>query len=255
MKVLPVALLLAAALPSLALVAATRTPSPSSSPLSSPQSSPSAIDRSITVSGEAVLNVVPDIARFQLLIDEANVDRAKATADSDADVARVLKVLAAHGIAAADITTQAPSFTPQYRLDRFGQPLYLQVIGWQVTRTITVCSHKLDDIGSLQRDAYAAGARPDGDITFDTSKLAELRIEVRRLAAQAARAKATALVGELGGELGLPRHIDEQNNGWSPPTYKNVLDERLEGAVAAADFSAGKMSLTSTVNVVFDING
>lgn len=251
MKVLPVALLLAAALPSLALVAAARTPSSSLSSLSSAPS----VDRSITVSGEAVLNVVPDIARFQLLIDESDADRVKATAAADDDVARVLKVLAAHGIAAADVTTQAPTFTPQYRLDRFGQPLYLQVVGWQVTRSITVCSHKLDDIGSLQRDAFAAGARPDGDITFDTSKLAELRIEVRRLAAQAAKAKARALVDELGGSLGLPRHIDEQNNGWSPPTYKNVLDERLEGAVAAPDFSAGKMSLTSTVNVVFDVNG
>lgn len=254
MKILPVALLLAAIIPSLTLLAS-RPTSTSLAPTPAPF-----IDRSITVNGEAVLNVVPDIARFTLLIEEDDADKAKALADADDDLGRVLKVLAAHGISGVDIVTQAPSFTPKYALDRFGSPIYSRLLGWEVSRTVVVCSHKLDDIGALQRDAFAAGARPNGDITFDTSKLAELRVEVRKMAAKAARAKAAALVGELGGDLGLPRQINEDNNNWSPPSYKNIVNERGElddAAMAAAvtDFSAGRMSLTSTVNVTFDVNG
>ncbi len=263
MKLIPLALVLST-VPSLALLTTVLTtvatsqamnrPSLSSSSSSSPTTT--AAPRTITVSGEAVMNVVPDVARFTLLIEEVAVDRAAASAAVDASLQRVLAGLTKNGVAAADIQTQAAVFQPDYATDRFGQPLYLKVLSWRVQRSVIVCTHDLATLGALQKAAFDAGARTNGDITFDTTKITALRADVRQLAARAAREKARALVEELGGTLGLPRAIDEQQQGWSGPvTYKNAVENRSEGAAIATDFAAGKLSLTATVNVTFDIDG
>lgn len=258
MKLLPLALVLST-VPSLALLTTQLTTSALTTPRGSSSSSSSdgsEAPRTIRVSGEAVVNVVPDVARFTLLIEEVAADRAVAATATDVALQKVLAALTKNGVAAADLQTQAPVFSPDYATDRFGQPLYLKVLSWRVSRSIVVCTHELASLGALQKAAFDAGARSDGAITFDTTKIAELRQDVRRLAAQAARSKARLLVDELGGSLGLPRSIDEQQQGWSGPvTYKNAVENRMEGAAIAGDFAAGKLSLTATVNVTFDIEG
>ena len=247
LKTLPLIILAASLGPSLAMVL---SPQPR---IGVPDEAGPQQAAQIAVDAQSQITIVPDLARFSVFVEEPAATRTAALAAVDARLQKVLAVLPGHGIGGGDAQTQAPDLTPTFPLDARGRPRQnAEPIAWTARRTIALCSHRLEALGALQRDIYAAGAYPAGDIVFDTSKLQELQNQARESAARAARKKAEALVRELGGQLGPPLVIQETNASYSGPwTYKNSLQELASPAVVDASFAAGKMSVSGAVQVTF----
>jgi uncharacterized protein YggE len=92
--------------------------------------------------------------------------------------------------------------------------------------------------------------------SFDYSKMASLKKELKIKALLAAKEKATYMVEALGDKLGNVIDIQEiENNAYPQAMYKgNVAMMRAESADAAsADIDFKKIKLTFVVNTVFEI--
>jgi len=147
----------------------------SSSSSSASSSNGGAEARSISVDGEAVINVVPDLATMTFRVERTGTTQASALQNVDDGVAGVLQALRGQDVGAADVRTEAASFTPEYVRDAHGQPLYLQVKAWVATRTVVVCTHDVQQVAPLQRAAQQAGALPAGNVAFETTALPTLQ--------------------------------------------------------------------------------
>jgi uncharacterized protein YggE len=222
---------------------------------SSSSSAAGADGRSINVSGEAVINVVPDLATMTFRVERKGATREAALQSVDDGVAAVLQALREQGAAPADLRTEAASFSPEYARDAHGQPLYLQVKAWVATRAVVVCTHDVQRVAPLQRIAQQAGALPFGNVAFETTALPTLQGEARVQAAVAARHKAAVLVEALGGRLGPPMAVSESATSMTGSyVQKNVSDDRTESVgVVDGDFAAGKLSVSAQVSVTFEI--
>lgn len=212
--------------------------------------------RSINVDGRALITVMPDKATLTFIAEATGPTREAAQAAADARIEAALAALMKAGVDPIDLRSQAATLSPEYARDPRGQPLYLRVKHWTASRQLTVCTHDISTIASLQRAAAGAGMRDVGDVLLESSQVESLQVEARLQAARAARAKAEAMVQALGGQLGGPISVSEHVTS-SPATYgqKNTSDDRTAGATGVVDgtFAAGKLSVTAQVSVSFEI--
>ncbi|MDP2343553.1 MAG: SIMPL domain-containing protein [Deltaproteobacteria bacterium] len=208
--------------------------------------------RTVTMTGDAVVRVAPDLANVTVRIKREALTEDAARAAVSAPTAKTLQLLSAAGVLPADVRTDPPTLEERFALSPKGMQTD-RVVGWIASRTITVCVHDLTRLSKLLDEA-AAGSAIVESIVYDTSDLPALKERARQLAARAAREKATMLVEELGGHLGLPRTIGEGNYGWSGAySWKNAAETVPDGAVVTADIATGLLRVDATVNVVFDI--
>jgi uncharacterized protein YggE len=238
----------------LALVAAAAA-SPSLVNALRSQPDPHVVDRSISVSGDAVLNVVPDQATIHLAVDVAHAKSAEAAStEAQQKTARVLAAAQALGIDASSLKTEQLSVNAETIEQRDHST---KTIGYTATRTIVACLDDPKKVDAFVDAAIKAGANRIDSISFETRDVEQRRAEARVLAVKAARAKAELLVREAGGKLGAPRAINEGNYGYSGPwVYKNVnenVDVAGSSSFVAGAFAPGKITVNSTVTVVFDI--
>lgn len=220
-----------------------------------PAAEPARAPRTLSVSGDAQIRVVPDKATFSVVVDAADKDKKRAQQLVQERTAAVIAAVTKAGLAPAGVTVANLGLAPEYETDKHGNPLYLRVRRWTASRTLTLCASDLTKMNEIFGAVIDAGGVVQGAVTFDTSRLEELRTEARKRAAQAARTKAAALVDALGGKLGAPASIAEQNPAWSGPlSYKNAVESWENGAFVDGAFAAGQMSLSAHVDVVFDLS-
>lgn len=217
--------------------------------------SPVAQTRTLSVSGDAQVKVVPDRATFTVVVESSDPSKTRAQQLLLADSAKMIDALSKAGVPAAGLTVAGVSLSPVYQTDKRGQPLYLHVRYWAASRRLTICVEDLSKMNGIFGAAINAGGVLQGDVVFDTSRLEAVRAQARKLAAKAARDKAGILVDALGGELGAPITISENDPSFSGPfNYKNAVDDWRAGAFTDGSFSSGQMIVSAHVDVVFGIS-
>jgi uncharacterized protein len=211
--------------------------------------------RTLAVAADAQINVVPDQAKFTVVVDASDVDKKRAQQLVQERTAKVIEAATKAGVKASGITIAHLSLSPEYALDAKGRPIYTIVKRWIATRTITVCVDDLKRMNDVFGAVIDAGGIIQGNVTFDTSRLEELREAARKRAAQIARTKAETLVETLGGKLGLPRSISEVDPSWSGPVnYANAVEDWRNGAFTDGAFSAGSMTISAHIDVTFEVS-
>lgn len=222
------------------------------------------VSRTITVSGDAEVRVVPDevVLRFGVETRNANLDAA--TAANERHVAAVVAAARQHGVPLDLIQTDYLSLEPQYTTRRSSDLPIPELYGYLVRRTVSVTLRDLDAFDALFRDAVAAGANQVHGIEFRTTDLRTHRDEARLLAVRAAREKAEALAGELGEAVGRPRSIAEGSAGWVSGyglgwrgglgAVQNVIVSGPGGSAPVDGVTApGQIAVRAQVSVVFDL--
>ena len=217
--------------------------------------------RTISVSGEAEIRVVPDELVLQLAVETRDPDLQSATATNQATVEAIKAVAVGYGVPEERIQTDRLDLRPQYltrRLDNDTSVPFLYQ--YHVLRSVTITLRQLDVFDELIRDAVAAGANEVNGVTFRSTELRTHRDEARLLAIDAAREKAEALAGRLGQTIGRPISISEQTfggyGGWfnGGGGTQNVIQSsgaasfRGDGAT-----SPGQIPIRATVSVVFEL--
>jgi uncharacterized protein YggE len=166
--------------------------------------------RLVTVTGEALVNVVPDEVVLTLGVESSDKQLRRAKSLNDERVKQVLAAAEKLGIPAKDIQTDHISIEPRYR-DSYEQRDF---IGYFVRQTIVITLKDVSQFENLLTDVLDAGANYMHGIQFRTTELRKHKDEARALAIKAAREKAVALAQELDQKVGRPYAIREDQEGW-----------------------------------------
>ncbi len=218
--------------------------------------------RSITVTGEAEIRVVPDEVRLTLGVQTWDEDVETARTGNDSIVQAVLARAAAHGIDRDHVQTDYISIEPRYRDDYEVEGF----IGFFVRKTIVVRIRDLSQFEDFLAESLSAGVNYVHGIEFRTTELRRHRDRARALAIQAAREKATAMAREAGLVVGEPISINEGYVGWYSwygsswwgstrgPVSQNVFQSAGgEAARSAGGIAPGQITVNARVTMSFEL--
>jgi uncharacterized protein YggE len=218
---------------------------------------------SISVTGEAVVKVVPDEVILTFGVETRHEELAVAKRHNDERVQRVIAVAKRLGIEEKHIQTDFINISPEYEyrsndIDR--------IVGYRVGKTIEITLMDIDHFDSLLTEALEAGANYVHGIEFRTTDLRKYRDQARALAIQAAQEKAQALAQELDREAGQPQMISEAYSGWWSSynswwgarwgnyVSQNVIQNAgLDSFTTEEGTALGQISISAKIAVTFEL--
>jgi uncharacterized protein YggE len=228
-----------------------------------PQAQSSDALRTVSVTGEAEVRVVPDEVVLTLGIATHDNQIAVAKSQNDAIVQKVLALATEYGIPPEHVQTDYVGIEPRYPNGCYE---LCDPIGFAVRRSVVIRLRDLAKFEDLLTDSLNAGVNYVQGIAFRTTELRKYRDEARALAIRAAKEKAGALAGELSQEAGKPQTITEQQSSWwsgysawwgsslGSAMTQNTIQE-YGGAPLGVDSSVapGQISVRASVAVTFEL--
>jgi uncharacterized protein YggE len=204
----------------------------------------SAVERLVTVSGEATISVAPDTSIIRIGVTSQGKTAHEA---SDANAKRMISVLAAikgSGIADKDVQTSRLTIQPQYDPSKAGAA---RLLGFQVTNQVTVRIRDIDSLPTILDHAIAAGANEMSGIEFIVSEHSKLLDQARDEAIADAHRKAEIYAQAAGAKVGRVVAITEGGSVAPPPIAMQAL---RAGAVPVAP---GELTLRAMVTVSYTL--
>ena len=199
--------------------------------------------RSVTVSGTASIQAVPNEAGFSAGVSTDAATARAALAANATKAAHVLDALRAAGVTKGDLQTQDVSVSPRW--DEGGRQN-----GFTAHTSVQVHVQDVGQAGRLIDAAVAAGASETSGPSFDRGDRDALYRDALKSAFNEARLKAATLAGEAGASLGPVLRIEESSTTPEPPFPYAMR--------AAADTSTpvepGKQDVQATVTVTFSLS-
>jgi uncharacterized protein len=201
----------------------------------------------ITVTGEASVTVVPDLATVSLGVMTIGATAGEAlSANSDA-LKGVMDRLAAAGIDARDIQTSNLSLNPNYMNSDGSQAPKIQ--NYTASNMVTVIVRKLDTTGAVLDAAVKDGANTLNGLSFDIADRRPSQDKARQAAVADAKAKAALLAEAAGVKLGSIVSITE--GGYNPgpqPMFRMAADS------AAPPVSGGTLDISASVTMAWTLS-
>ena len=204
----------------------------------------------IVVSGVGTVDVTPDMAVLTLsVLRQAETARAALDANSQA-MSRVLAAMTAEGIEARDMQTSNFNIRPRFERPKnnSGTRLDPQIIGYDVSNTLTVRVRDLTALGRVLDRSVSLGVNNGGNIQFTNDDPSEAIEQARISAMKAAMRKAEVLTSTAGVGLGAILEISERTNGAPKPIARM---NTMQASASAVPIAAGENSYSVTVNVSF----
>jgi uncharacterized protein YggE len=203
--------------------------------------------RTVSVTGAAEVEAVPDLATVSAGVDTQAETAAAALTANSATMTEVFAALEASGIERRDMQTSNLSLGAVWEPYRDGeQPP--RVIGYQASNMVTVRVRDITSVGAVIDAVATAGANRLNGVSFE---VAEPRAAIDRAREQAvadARARAELYARAAGVTLGPVLTISEAREP-SQPFFARAADT-IEAAPPIAE---GTVALRAEVNVVFGL--
>jgi len=203
-----------------------------------------AMDRLVTVTGEATVSVAPDMAVIRIGVASQGKTAREA---SDANARQMTAVLAAikdAGIAARDVQTSRLSLQPQYDSNRNAP---VRLLGFQANNQLTVNIRDIAQLPAMLDRAIGAGANEMSGIEFVVSEQSKLLDRARGEAVADAHRKAELYARAAGAKVGHVVAISEE--GSAPPVYPM----QAMRAGAAVPVAPGERTLRVVVTVRYEL--
>ena len=211
-------------------------------------------DRTITVSGHGSVETPPDRATLILSIVARDASVAAAQQEAAGVTARILALTDELDIPGNRVDTMSASVRPDYRWNREKEEQELR--GYIAEREMRVEVHDLDQVGVLVERAVGAGVNQVSPPQLTSSKRRDAYRDALASAAEDAKANAERLASTLGLSLGPALQVDAGSPGRPPmPVFgvREATASMAADAMAPETYSAGDMTVTATVNVVFEL--
>lgn len=230
---------------------------------------------SIVVTGKAEIAVEPDSAVISVDFTKLDKDLQAARKANEEGVAKMLQIARRYRIPQQDVRTNNISVSMKYISMRDRQkPIYdddgdeigTRVFqGYEVSRSVTIKLTKLSDFDALFNEVLATEPTEIDDVTFQSSRLIELRAQAREMAMKAAYEKARSMAAAIGQTVGKAIKINEGTasdryvsggvmNINSAANISRPISSTVTTASNLATFSAGSITIDSSVTVVFRLN-
>ncbi|WP_424939817.1 SIMPL domain-containing protein [Aliiroseovarius sp. S253] len=201
----------------------------------------------LTVTGQGVAQVVPDMARISLGVSERSDDAGQALDAVAGTIARMLEKLTEAGVVERDIQSTQVNLSPQYDYNRKsnGAP---ELIGFVASSTLSVKAHDLSNLGAIMTAVTSVGANEIHGLQFDVKDRAGAEDSARTLAVKDAMERATVLAEAAGLKLGSVLMMREGGDAPGRPVMM-----AMERASADMPIAAGEMGISSSVTMVFEL--
>jgi uncharacterized protein YggE len=159
---------------------------------------------SITTTGEASVEVVPNIAILSLGVETERPTAAAAAAENARAAQAVVADIKAQGIDARDIKTLGVTLAPVYdeTIDANGRVTKRTLRGYQARNDLSVKLRQIEKAGALAQQWIAKGANDFAGIEFDYDQKEAKYDALRGDAVRDALRKATSYTNGLGIRLG-----------------------------------------------------
>lgn len=202
-----------------------------------------ALDKLITVTGEATAVAVPDLVIIRLGVMSPGKTAREANDVNAKNMTAVIAALKEAGAAEADIQTARLSLQPQFEQSKSGPP---KLIGFHAGNDVIVKLRDTGKLAGLIDRAVSAGANEISGIDFSVSQQSALLDQARAEAMADARRKAEIYAKAAGAVVGRPVSISE--SAASPPVARPLAYRAVATPVAP-----GEISLQATVTVSYEL--
>jgi uncharacterized protein YggE len=203
-----------------------------------------AVDKTVTVTGEATVGVAPDTAVIRIGVTSQEKTAREAGEANAKQMTSVLAAIKASGIAERDIQTSRLSLQPQYDPNKGGTA---RLTGFQATNQVTIRIRDIENLPSVLDRAIAAGANEMSGIEFVVSEQSKLLDQARDDAIADARRKAELYARAAGVKIGHVISISEEG---PPQPQPRPIQAMRAGAVPVAP---GEQTLRAIVTVSYEL--
>lgn len=208
-------------------------------------SAPTSGENIVSVQGEGVIRVVPDVAFITLGVETSNKDMSAAQASNRDIMNGIMGELTRLGIKKDDIQTHSYDVYPEHQWENNKSTL----IGYKVTNLVRFKIINIDNSGTILDAAAAKGANVVHGIQFTVSDEDQAYHEAMQIALKKAEDKAKAMAGYFGITKLTPVSITEgaANIGIPPILYQRTANEMAD----STPISPGEMEIRAQVSVSF----
>ncbi len=211
-----------------------------------------AMERTITVSGEGTVSAKPDIATLSLGVQTTGDSAQEALALNSEEMNGVIAALLQADISEDDIQTTGLNIYPVYDNRPVEPGGSRQVIGYRATNSVTIIVHDIALAGTVLDVAVKAGANVASGIQFGLSDMDSIIDEALVASVADAQAKAQVIAGALGVTVGEPLVVIQE---YIERPQANVYLARAEAAFDSGGFSppvqGGSVRVTAHLRVTF----
>lgn len=201
----------------------------------------------VTVSGEGIIAVKPDLARVTLGVEVSNPSASTAQQEAAAKMDSVIGQLKKLGIQEKDIQTVRFDLSPEY--DQSSRTPVLK--GYRVTNLVAVTVRDMSKVGGLLDSVVASEATRLHGIGFSVSDPAAAGSQGREEAMKSARSKAEHLAKLAGVSLGPAVAIEEAVS--APPEAVEIQQRGAVAAAPATPISPGTQEVRTVVRVTYSL--
>ncbi len=210
----------------------------------------------LTVRGDAQLHKPADQLRLQVGVVTEATQAGEALQENSRRMVDVVEALEEVGLTKGEYETGQFHLQPQYsrRPRQAGPEWRPQIIGYQVTNTLSIKTKRLDLAGELIEAANQAGANSIGAIGFDLADPRTHRAEAIAAASANALADAHSLAEAASVQLVriITITLDEAVH-WQPTRTMAAREGLAAMAPPAPPIVPGKITVRAGVTVVYEI--
>ena len=206
--------------------------------------------RTISVTGNSQVIMTPDIAYVSIGVHSEAKTATEAVASNNTQTQAVIDAIKAQGVDAKDIQTTNFSVYQQEKFAPTGESLGTF---FMADNTVYVTMRDITKIGDILDAAISAGANNIYGITFDVQNKDAAMATGRDQAMADANTQAQELAKAAGATLGDVQSISYYSSSPSPIYYDNKAAPAGVGGGGSVPISAGQLTLTVSVSVVYGI--
>ena len=209
--------------------------------------------RTVSVSGEGVHRVAPDMATVRFGVVSRAVESEDARRENESAAREALNAVRALGIDESRIRLENLRLQPWREYNNTERRWDER--GFEAARSLVVEIDDLALLPELVARIVQSGANRLDQVSYDLRNRDHARNEALRLALENARGKAQLMTQTLGVELGHVRSIVEQNFDFPRPVFRmQAMEASAYADVAQAEpeaYAAGEIEVRASVQLVY----
>jgi uncharacterized protein YggE len=205
-------------------------------------------ETTITLTGRGSVDHAPDVAVINVGVSVEAKTAAEAMQKQADQMTGVFNAVKAAGIADRDMQTGQISLNPVYEYPNNARP---RLTGYQATNTIMIKVRKLDTLGKTLDQVVKGGGNTINGISFSVDQPEKFQNDARIEAIKDAAARAELYAQAVGYKVKRIVTISEME--YYPQPVPMVQMRMQDQAAESTPIAAGEVSLTQTVNVVFEL--
>ncbi|MCL5611015.1 MAG: SIMPL domain-containing protein [Chloroflexi bacterium] len=207
--------------------------------------------RTMNVNGTGMVMLTPDIAYINIGVHTELPTATEAVSSNTTQTQQVINALKNSGVDPKDIRTTNFSIYPTTQYDKLtGNQTSTTYV---VDNTVYVTVRKLDKLGDLLDASVKAGANSINSIQFDVFDKSAAVKQARDAAVKDARTQAEELASASGVTLGDLQTVSFYDSIPTPMADAYGKGGGGNAMAASVPVSAGQLTITVTVNMVYEI--